>query len=82
MARTTVNIEKPVLAEVKKVQKTEGKTLGRVVSELLAEALAHRKKHPRKQRRFKWNARPMSPRIDLSDKEQLWSVLDRTKKAK
>ena len=82
MARTTVNIEKPVLAEVKKVQKTEGKTLGRVVSELLAEALANRKKRPRRQRRFKWNARPMSPRIDLSDKEQLWSVLNRTKKAK
>lgn len=81
MARTTVNIEKPVLAEVKKVQKTERKSLGQVVSELLAEALALRKKRPRKRRRFKWNVRPMSPRVDLSDKEQLWSVLDRSKDA-
>ena len=40
MARTTPDIDTPILRDLKKIQKSENKSLGRVVSELLAEAIA------------------------------------------
>ena len=40
--RTTVDIDDPLLREVKAIQEKEGRSMGAVVSELLAEALARR----------------------------------------
>ena len=37
--RTTINIDNPILREVKKVAEKRGLTVGRVVSDLLADAL-------------------------------------------
>lgn len=71
MPRTTINIEAPLLRELKKEQRRSGKTLGQIVSELLAEALARKGAAQAAPRRFQWVSRPMGARVDLADKEAL-----------
>ncbi|HEV8636353.1 MAG TPA: antitoxin [Chloroflexota bacterium] len=76
MPRTTVDIDAPVLREVRELQKQEGRSLGKVVSELLAEALTRRKQR-RPAPRLEWISRPMGALVDLSDKDALYAALDR-----
>ena len=75
--RTTVDVDAPVLRELKRLQKVEGKSLGRLVSDLLAQALALRKARPSSRTPFQWISRPMGARVDLNDKEALHALLDR-----
>jgi hypothetical protein len=79
MMRTTLDIEGPVLKELRSIQKREGGTLGALVSRILAEALA-RHGRPAKQA-FRWTARPMRARVDLADKDALYAILDRADRA-
>jgi hypothetical protein len=76
MARTTVDIDQPILRDLKRLQKREGKSLGRLMSDLLAEALSRRQSGKRQRPAFKWIARPLHPRVDLDDKEALYAALD------
>jgi hypothetical protein len=78
--RTTVDIEAPVLKDLKELQKREGGTLGGLVSRLLAEALARR---PRRKPRpgLRWKARAMRARVDLADKDAVYAILDRPDRA-
>jgi hypothetical protein len=76
MARTTLDIDTPILRELKALQKKDGRSLGRIVSQLLAEALAQRRQAAAAPG-FVWTSRPMSALVDLSDKEALYAVLDR-----
>lgn len=73
MPRTAVDIEAPILRDLKRLQKQEGKSLGRLVSDLLAEALARRRSGRRQPAPFNWISRSMGARIDLADKEALWA---------
>jgi hypothetical protein len=41
--RTTIDIDDPILREVKAIHEREGRSIGSIVSELLAEALAGRR---------------------------------------
>jgi hypothetical protein len=75
MMRTTLDIEGPVLKDLRAIQKREGGSLGALVSRLLAGALARRGR-PAKQP-FHWTTRPMKARLDLADKEALYAILDR-----
>jgi len=75
--RTTIDIDDPILKEVKKLQKTEGKSLGRLVSDLLARALRERKPARQKPTPSRWISKSMGARIDLSDKEALYSAMER-----
>jgi hypothetical protein len=75
--RTTVDLDAPILRELKRLQKVEGKSLGRLVSDLLAAALATRKGPPRVRSPFRWIGRPMGARVDLGDKEAVHALLDR-----
>jgi hypothetical protein len=59
--RTTLDIETPVLQELRKLQKREGGTLGEIVSRLLAEALAQRPRTPSPPA-FEWTSKPMAAR--------------------
>ena len=77
MPRTTLDIDAPLLKELKKLQKQEGRSLGKLVSQLLAEALARRKTHPAPPR-LEWVSRPMQPLVSLSDKEAIYGILDRS----
>ncbi len=75
--RTTIDIDDPILKEVKKLQKTEGKSLGQLVSDLLALALRERKPARQKSKPSSWISRGMGARIDLEDKEALYSAMER-----
>lgn len=71
----TVDIDASVLRELKKRQARERKTLGQLVSELLAIALesddAARRATP-----SRWVTKDLEPRVDLDDKDAVWSILD------
>ena len=75
MARTTVDIDASVLRELKKRQERERKTLGQLVSELLAKALES-ENAATVSRPFTWVTKDLRPRVDLEDKDALWSTLD------
>jgi hypothetical protein len=75
MARTTLDIDDPILRDLRELQKKERKSLGRLVSDLLARALARPK--PRQPRSLTWIARPMNAKVDLTDKDALYAALDR-----
>jgi len=75
MARTTVDIDASVMRELKRRQERERKTLGQLISELLAKAMESEvETTPTKP--FSWVTKDLRPRVDLEDKDALWSVLD------
>ena len=74
--RTTVDIDEPVLRELKRLTQREGKALGRVVSDLLAESLGRRRTESAPAPAFAWTARPMNARVDLADKDAVQAALD------
>ena len=74
--RTTVDIEDPILDEVKRTAAAEGLSLGTAVSRLLAEALASHSGTKSGASSFRWHTAAMGARIDLADKEALYSALD------
>lgn len=73
--RTTVDIDDPILREVKALQEQEGRTLGALVSELLADALA-RRRGTRTRPTFQWTSRPMKALVDLTDKDAVYAALE------
>lgn len=75
MPRTTIDIDASVLRELKMRQQRERKTLGQLVSELLAKALEPEHDQPALPP-FSWVTKDLQPRIDIEDKDALWSVLD------
>lgn len=77
--RTTLDIEAPVLKELKELQKREGGTLGSLVSRLLAQALA--RKGPSAATPFAWYSQPMHAIVDLADKDAVYAILDRPDRA-
>lgn len=78
--RTTLDIEAPVLRDLRELQKREGGTLGELVSRLLAEALAKRPKRPVPPA-LEWTAKPMGALVDLADKDVVYAILDRPDRA-
>jgi hypothetical protein len=74
MARTTIDIDPTVLAELKRRGRSEGKSLGRLVSELLARGLdGDPAPGPEP---FAWISAPMSAKVDLDDPEAVRRALD------
>jgi hypothetical protein len=73
--RTTLDIDDPILKEVKAIHKREGRSIGAIVSELLAEALS-RRRPSRARPSFGWTSRPMKALVDLSDKDAVFAALD------
>ena len=76
MPRTTLNLDAPILRDLKRLQKREGKPLGRLVSDLLAEALRQRPADGARISSFHWISRPMGARVDLADKETVRALLE------
>lgn len=72
--RTTLDIDDPILSELKALQQREGKSLGRLVSDLLARALKEETSAPTAQP--VWHVKPMRARFDLADKDALHRALD------
>jgi len=76
MARTTLDIDEPILKELRDLQAKEKKSLGQLATELLADALSRRTK-PHKPKKLKWISKHLKARVDLSDKEAVNEILDR-----
>jgi hypothetical protein len=80
--RTTIDIDDPVLKDLKKLQKKEGKSLGRLISDLLARAIGERKSSKVARRPPQWISKPMGARIDLADHEALYAAMEQKPRSK
>lgn len=74
--RTTIDIDDPILRDLKRLQQREGKSLGRLVSDLLAQSLAAQRGRSPAPPPFRWTSQAMQPRVDLGDKDALLDALD------
>jgi hypothetical protein len=74
--RTTVDIDGPILRELKRLQKQEGKTLGRLVSDLLAIAIAQGKTKGTATREVRWISKSMDARVDLADRDAILTAME------
>jgi hypothetical protein len=74
--RTTVDIDDPLLREVRAIHEKEGRSMGAIVSELLADALARRRASSAARPAFVWTSRSMRARVDLADKDAVHAALD------
>ncbi len=79
--RTTVDIDDPILKDLKKIQPKEGKSLGRLISDLLAQALGERKSAKAPTRPARWISKAMGARIDLADREALFAAMEQEPKS-
>jgi hypothetical protein len=75
MPRTTVDIDAPILRELKRLGKEEGKSLGRLISDLLAEAIPRRNR-PASPPPFIWESSAGDLLVDLLDKDAVYERLD------
>jgi hypothetical protein len=80
--RTTVDIDDPVLKDLKKLQKKEGKSLGRLISDLLAQAIGERKSAKAPASPPQWISKAMGARVDLADPEALYSAMEQKPQSK
>jgi hypothetical protein len=74
--RTTLDIDDPILKELKRLQRREGKSLGRLVTDLLAESLSKRRSRKSESPAFHWISKPLGARLDLADKNALYDRMD------
>jgi hypothetical protein len=77
--RTTLDIDDPILREIKAIHEKERRSMGAIVSALLADALARRRRE-RVPHAFRWVSSPMRPLVDLADKDALYTALDAGRK--
>lgn len=75
--RTTLDIDDPILKDLKKIQQKEGKSLGRLISDLLARAIRERKLPNAPVKPDRWVSKAMGARIDLVDREALYAAMER-----
>jgi hypothetical protein len=76
MARTTLDIDKAILRELRRRGRRERKSMGQLASELLAGALAE-PDGAATAREFSWTTADLgAPLVDLEDKEALRRALD------
>lgn len=73
--RTTLDIDDPVLRQLRRRQKGSGKTLGQLASELLAQALAEAPQ-AKGAAELPWTSRAMGALLDVADKDALYRALD------
>jgi len=74
--RTTIDIDDPILRDLKRLQEREGKSLGRIVSDLLAQSLAVQRPAEPEKAKLRWITAPMGARVNLADKDAVQDALD------
>ena len=74
--RTTIDIDDPILKDLKKIQEKEGKSLGRLISDLLAHAIGERKSPKAPAKPARWISKAMGVRLDLADREALYDAME------
>jgi hypothetical protein len=77
MKRTTVLIDPPILEELRQIADKEEKPLRKLINDFLAQGIRNKKKgKSTKPPRLKWHSQRMAPRVDYTDKEELYQALD------
>ncbi len=76
MARTTIDIDTPILEEIRAIQQREKRAMGKIISQLLTEALAYRKSPTKTSPDFQWFCQPMNALVDLSDNHALYAIVN------
>ena len=74
--RTTVDIDDPILRDLKKIQQKEGKSLGRLISDLLAQAIGERRSPKTSAKPAQWISKAMGARVDTADREALYAAME------
>lgn len=74
--RTTIDIDDPILKDLKRLQRREGKSLGRLVSDLLAQALVESRTQTAPRPQFRWTSQSMRARVDLADKAAVRDAME------
>ena len=74
--RTTIDIDDPILQELKRLQQREGKSMGRLVSDLLVVALAQVRDGRPEAPTFEWTSRAVRARVNLADRNALHDAMD------
>ncbi len=74
--RTTIDIDDPILEQVKRLQRVEDKSLGQLVSELLGQALRQRASGAVPKTALEWTVREMGARYELSDSDAMQDAMD------
>jgi len=76
--RTTVDIDDPILEELKRLNSKEKVSLSRLVNDLLARALREaRPPLSGPESGPAWIAKPMGARVDLEDKDAVYALMER-----
>jgi hypothetical protein len=74
--RTTLDIDAPILADLKRLGQARHIPMGRLVSEMLGRALREATpRHPAPVA-FNWIDKPMNAKVDLADREALYEAMD------
>jgi hypothetical protein len=74
--RTTLDIDDPILKQLKDLQARDGRSLGRLVSDLLAQALSATEVKEAAPRYFAWTASAGTLLVDLADKDAVYEALE------
>ncbi len=74
--RTTLDLEKPVLDGLKRLQKKEKIPLGKIASRLLAEALAREASGKAGVQELRWNSQAMEAKVNLADKDAVMRAME------
>ena len=81
MNRTTLSLDPPLLKKLKSISHEEDITLRQLVEELLLRGLEARRKSAHKTA-WAWKTHPMGAKIDLTDKDTLYTMLDKDELAR
>ena len=71
--RTTIDIKRPILEELKRIRENTGGTLSEVVNALLAEGLTRRRSE-NSAPEIEWFSQPMGARVNLADKNAVCAL--------
>lgn len=74
--RTTIDIDAPILRELKELGRRDGRSLGRVVSDLLARSLVEERRQAPPAPAFRWLSRRMDALVDLDDRDAVYDAMD------
>lgn len=73
--RTTLDIDAPILKELRKIAKRRGVSMGRAVSEILGRALREEQDDGQRPE-FVWRSAPLGAPFDYADKEAVYRALE------
>lgn len=74
--RTTLDLEKPVLADLKRLARKRRRAMGKVASDLLAEALRRTESLATSRVAFHWRSKRMGARVDILDRDAVYEAMD------